>query len=111
MSAAADLYPSLKDRVVVMTGGGRGLGLEMALALVEAGARVTVTGAREASELADARAQAEALAGPDGHKRPPLIGLYTNQIVYERLAHGVLAELQRLNPTVSPGYRRNKHHQ
>ncbi|MDE0717773.1 MAG: SDR family NAD(P)-dependent oxidoreductase, partial [Rhodospirillaceae bacterium] len=65
MTDAADLYPSLRDRVVVVTGGGRGLGLEMALALVEAGARVTVTSAREAGELADTVAQAEAIAGPD----------------------------------------------
>ncbi len=61
---AAGLYPSLKDRVVAITGGGRGLGLEMALALVGAGARVAVTGAREAAELAGVEAQAEALAGP-----------------------------------------------
>ncbi len=64
MTAAADLYPSLKDRVAVVTGGGRGLGLEMALALVGAGARVAVTSAREAGELADVEARAAALAGP-----------------------------------------------
>ncbi len=50
-------------------------------------------------------------SGPDGHKRTPLIGKYTNDIVYERLAHGVLEELKRLNPTLQSGYRRNRHHQ
>ena len=49
--------------------------------------------------------------GPDGHKRSPLIGRYTNDIVYDRLAPGVLDELKNRNPTVSKGYRRNKHHQ
>lgn len=58
------LYPSLVDRVVIVTGGGRGLGMEMALALIEAGARVAITAAREPAELAAVRDQAETLAGP-----------------------------------------------
>ena len=49
--------------------------------------------------------------GPDGVKRPGVIGHYTNNIVYERLAPGVLEELQRLNPTQPSGNRRNRHHQ
>ena len=49
--------------------------------------------------------------GPEGHKRTPQVGKDTNDLVYSRLAPGVLAELQKRNPTVSPGYRRNKHHQ
>ena len=50
-ATAQKTYPSLRDRVVIVTGGGRGLGREMALALLEAGARVAVTGSREAGEL------------------------------------------------------------
>ena len=50
-------------------------------------------------------------SGPDGHKRTPLIGRFTNDIVYNRLAPGVLAELQRRNPTLPAGYRKNRHHQ
>ena len=50
-------------------------------------------------------------SGPDGHKRTHQVGRDTNDLVYERLAPGVLTALQRLNPVVSPGYRRNKHHQ
>ena len=46
--------------------------------------------------------------GPDGHKRPPLIGLYTNQIVYDRLAPGVLDELKLRTPKLPSGKRRNK---
>lgn len=49
--------------------------------------------------------------GPEGHKRSPLIGLYTNDIVYARLAPGVLEELRKRNPTVAPGRRRHHHHQ
>ena len=47
-------------------------------------------------------------SGPDGHKRPPLIGLYTNQIVYERLAPGVLNELKRRTPRLASGNRPHK---
>lgn len=44
-------YPSLTDRVVLITGGSRGLGREMALALQEAGARVVITGSTPSSAL------------------------------------------------------------
>ena len=50
-------------------------------------------------------------SGPDGHKRTPLIGHLTNDLVYNRLAPGVLDELKRLNPTLPTGYRKNRHHQ
>ena len=49
--------------------------------------------------------------GPDGVRRPSVIGHYTNDIVYERLAHGVLEELRQLNPPLCAGGRRHKHHQ
>ncbi len=49
--------------------------------------------------------------GPHGAKRPSVIGHYTNDIVYARLAPGVLDELRRLNPKQSSGNRRNRHHQ
>ena len=45
-------------------------------------------------------------------RRPSLIGRYTNDIVYSRLAPGVLDELRRKNPVVpEKGRRRHKHHQ
>ncbi len=56
-------HPSLEGRVVLITGGGRGLGREMALALVQAGAKVAITAARETSELDGAVADAKALPG------------------------------------------------
>ena len=49
--------------------------------------------------------------GPVGHKRPPFIGNYTNKIVYDRLAPGVLEELKKINPKNEKGYRKARHHQ
>ena len=49
--------------------------------------------------------------GPEGTKRPVIIAQYTNDIVYERLAPGVLNELQQLNPKRPTGGRRHRHHQ
>ena len=54
------------------------------------------------------------LRGWDGSaavKRPSVIGHYTNNFVYERIAPGVLAELRKRNPTLPQGWRRNRHHQ
>ena len=56
-------YPSLAGRTAIITGGGRGLGRAMTLALVEQGANVMITGARIAGELAATAAEACAL-GP-----------------------------------------------
>lgn len=49
--------------------------------------------------------------GPDGIKRPSVIGHYTNDIVYARVAPGVLDELRELNPIIAPGRRKWRHHQ
>lgn len=43
--------------------------------------------------------------------RPGVIGTYTKDIVYSRLAPGVLKELEDLNPTDGKGQRKHKHHQ
>ncbi|GLQ22018.1 P63C domain-containing protein [Algimonas porphyrae] len=43
--------------------------------------------------------------------RPGVVGKYTNDIVYERLAPGILEELQKRNPTTETGVRRQRHHQ
>jgi len=56
---------SLADRVVIVSGGGRGLGRQMALSLVASGARVVLTGARSATELEQAQAEAEEIGGPE----------------------------------------------
>ena len=49
--------------------------------------------------------------GPDGIKRPAVIGHYTNDIVYSRLDDGILKGLQSVNPRLPRGGRKDKHHQ
>ena len=44
-------------------------------------------------------------------KRPSVIGHYTNDIVYERIAPRVLEELRNVNPTLPTGGRQHRHHQ
>ena len=44
-------------------------------------------------------------------KRPILVGKLTNDIVYERLAPGVLTELENKNPKDDYGRRKSTHHQ
>ncbi len=48
---------------------------------------------------------------PDGVKKPSVIGHYTNDFVYDRLAPGILDELKKINPKTPRGYRKAKHHQ
>ncbi len=43
--------------------------------------------------------------------RPSIVGKYTNDTVYERLAPGVLEELQQRNPINKNGNRSTRHHQ
>ena len=51
MNESPQTYPSLAGRSIIITGGGRGLGREMTLALVEAGANVMATAAHSQHEL------------------------------------------------------------
>jgi hypothetical protein len=44
-------------------------------------------------------------------KMSQLVGRYTNDLVYERLAPGVLEQLRLKNPVTEKGYRQHKHHQ
>ncbi len=46
----------------------------------------------------------------NGGKMPSVVGTWTNDLVYDRPAPGVLEELQRLNPVTEKGYRRYQHH-
>ena len=43
--------------------------------------------------------------------RPSVVGKYTNDLVYQRLAPGILDELQKRNPKDDKGHREGKHHQ
>ncbi len=44
-------------------------------------------------------------------KRPSVVGKYTNDLVYERIAPGVLEELRRKNPKLPQGTRKRRHFQ
>jgi len=44
-------------------------------------------------------------------KRPPLIGRYTNDVIYARLAPEILEELRKKNPKDEKGRRHQRHHQ
>lgn len=44
-------------------------------------------------------------------KKPSVVGKYTNDLVYERLAPNILEELQRRNPKNEKGHRLHRHHQ
>lgn len=50
---------------------------------------------------------------PGKHKnwRPSYVGHWTNDIVYKRLAPGVLKKLRELNPKTEKGHRKRRHHQ
>ena len=50
-------------------------------------------------------------SGPDGHKRTHQVAHDTNDLVYDRLAPGVLDELKKKNPAITPGRRKKRHHQ
>lgn len=43
--------------------------------------------------------------------RPGVVGTYTSNLVYERLAPGLLHELEQRNPKGETGSRKSKHHQ
>lgn len=46
-----------------------------------------------------------------GGARPGIVGKYINNLVYERLAPGLLHELEQKNPKSESGHRKAKHHQ
>lgn len=44
-------------------------------------------------------------------RRPGVVGRYIKDLIYERLGPGVIAELERVNPSDGRGRRKSKHHQ
>ena len=47
----------------------------------------------------------------DQKHRTRVVGKYTNNLVYDRLASGILEELESRNPKNQKGQRKAKHHQ
>ena len=77
----------LRGKVALVTGGSRGLGLTMAKALGEMGARVTLV-ARKANELAAAKAALEA----EGIECLTIAGDLSQPSTIARIVDGVLAD-------------------
>jgi hypothetical protein len=48
---------------------------------------------------------------PTSVKRPGVVGRWTNDIVYKRLAPGVMIALREKNPVTETGRRKHRHHQ
>ena len=46
-----------------------------------------------------------------GNAKPSVVGIYTNDLIYERLAPSLLEELKERNPKNDKGHRKVKHHQ
>ena len=59
-------YPSLRDRTVIVTGGGQGLGREMALALIAQGANVVITSVSDTASRDQTTRDAQALGADSG---------------------------------------------
>lgn len=64
-NAVLPVDPSLAGRVVLVTGGARGLGREMAIALAETGCRLCVTGSTPGATLLQTEAEISAIAGQE----------------------------------------------
>jgi P63C domain len=47
----------------------------------------------------------------NAQKRPGVLGTWTNDLIYDRMAPGLLSELERRNPKNEKGYREHKHFQ
>src|SRR3954466_2467117 len=81
-SLAAD--PSLIDRVVIVTGGSRGIGREIAMTLVEAGAQVAVVGLHDSPQLAKTAQDAKAI--PGGGRLIPIVADLRRDADCQRIA-------------------------
>jgi len=93
------MHPSIKDKVVIITGGGRGLGRAMALGLVGAGAKVAITAAREGAELKETAEDCRRLAGQDCVL--PLQADVTSEADCERVMRETKAKWGRIHVLVN----------
>lgn len=86
----------LKGRVALITGGSRGLGLQMAEALGEMGAKLAIT-ARKEPELAEAKAHLEGL----GHEVETVVGDLSNFETIPAMVEQVVARFGTIDILVN----------
>jgi NAD(P)-dependent dehydrogenase (short-subunit alcohol dehydrogenase family) len=88
-----------RSRVAIVTGGGRGIGRAMALALAEAGARVVISAAREKAEIDAVAGEAERRFGEP--RVVPLIADVTREDDCMRLVEAAIGRFGRLDVLVN----------
>ena len=91
-------HESLSGRAVLVTGGARGLGRSVALALAGAGARVCVTGSRPSAELAE---MSEALRAAGAADALALVADVTDAAACQRAAQSTEAAFGRIDVLVN----------
>lgn len=91
-------YASLRDRIVIVTGAGRGFGRLIAVALAAQGARVVGTAARAEAELRETEAQVRA-AGRGAFL--PLLADVANPEDCERVVSAALGAWSRVDALVN----------
>jgi NAD(P)-dependent dehydrogenase (short-subunit alcohol dehydrogenase family) len=89
------MHPSLADRAIMVTGASRGIGREIAFALLEAGARVAIIGQAESAHMAATLEAAKAVAR-SGHVLG-LVGDVRRPDDCSRMAHDVVQAFGRID--------------
>ena len=91
-------YPSLRDRAIVITGGGRGLGRVMTLALAAQGARLLITAARAPQDMDETIAAARTLGAG---AVTGLVADVTDPAACDRVAAACIAAYGRIDVVVN----------